>query len=159
MHCQVAEVQMSFVRPTPKDKNAKGYAGSASEAIISAALIQAGYTVLTPNGYMHRYDLVIEDANGCFWRIQCKTAWLARDQKTLRFQGCSLLYKGQKGRKESKRQHYQGEVDFFAVYSPDTKQVYFLPISDVSNTENSLRLVPTGNKQEKRIKYAADYVL
>jgi hypothetical protein len=150
---------MSFVRPPPKDKSVKGYAGAESEAIISTALIQAGYTVLIPNGYMHRYDLVIEDADGRFWRIQCKTAWLARDQKTLRFQGCSLLYKGQKGRKETTRQHYQGAVDFFAVYSPDTKQVYLLPILDVSDTENYLRLAPTRNNQEKGIKYAADYVL
>lgn len=94
---------MEFFRPPPKEKGIKGAAGAESEAVIAAALIQAGYTVLIPNGYMHRYDLVIEDANGKFWRIQCKTAWLSKDKTTLRFNGYSMLYKGQKGRKETKR--------------------------------------------------------
>lgn len=77
MHCQAQKVKyMGFFRPTPKEKGIKGAIGAESEAVIAAALIQAGYTVLTPNGYMHRYDLVIEDANGEFWKIQCKTAWL-----------------------------------------------------------------------------------
>ncbi|GHO95482.1 hypothetical protein KSF_055300 [Reticulibacter mediterranei] len=53
---------MGFFRPTPKEKGIKGAMGAESEAVIAAALIKAGYTVLTPNGYMHRYDLVIEDA-------------------------------------------------------------------------------------------------
>ena len=150
---------MGFFRPAPKEKGIKGSRGAESEAVITAALIQAGYTVLTPNGYMHRYDLVIEDANGQFWRIQCKTAWLSSDQKTLKFQGCSTLQKGQKGRMTTRRNHYQGEVDYFAVYSPDTGKVYLLPISDVGNTENCLRLVPTGNGQERKVKYAADYEL
>jgi hypothetical protein len=57
----------------------------------------------------------------------------------------------------TRRNHYQGEVDYFAVYSPDTRKVYLLPISDVGNTENCLRLVPTGNGQERKVKYAADY--
>jgi len=125
----------------------------------SGQSMQKGESKAHPNGYMHRYDLVIEDAEGQFWRIQCKTAWLSSDQKTLKFQGCSTLQKGQKGRMTTRRNHYQGEVDYFAVYSPDTRKVYLLPISDVGNTENCLRLVPTGNGQERKVKYAADYEL
>ena len=148
---------MGFFRPTPKKKGIKGAIGAESEAVIAAALIQAGYTVLTPNGYMHRYDLVIEDANGEFWKIQCKTAWLSKDGATLRFNGYSLLMKGQKGRSESKRMSYESDVDYFAVYSPDTRKVYLLPITHVRNTENCLRLIPTGNNQEKNVRYAAEY--
>ena len=148
---------MGFFRPTPKEKGIKGAIGAESEAVIAAALIQAGYTVLTPNGYMHRYDLVIEDANGEFWKIQCKTAWLSKDRATLRFNGYSLLMKGQKGRSESKRMGYANDVDYFAVYSPDTRKVYLLPITHVKNTENCLRLIPTGNNQEKNVRWAADY--
>ena len=148
---------MGFFRPTPKEKGIKGAMGAESEAVIAAALIQAGYTVLTPNGYMHRYDLVIEDANGEFWKIQCKTAWLSKDRATLRFNGYSLLMKGQKGRSESKRMGYANDVDYFAVYSPDTRKVYLLPITHVKNTENCLRLIPTGNNQEKNVRWAADY--
>src|SRR5215471_18300052 len=118
---------MGFIRPTPKEKGIKGSRGAESEAVITAALIQAGYTVLTPNGYMHRYDLVIEDAEGRFWKVQCKTAWLSKDGATLRFNGYSLLMKGQKGRSETKRMDYADDVDYFAVYSPDTQKVYLLP--------------------------------
>jgi PD-(D/E)XK endonuclease len=160
MHCQAQKVKyMGFFRPTPKEKGIKGAIGAESEAVIAAALIQAGYTVLTPNGYMHRYDLVIEDAEGKFWRVQCKTAWLSKDGATLRFNGYSLLMKGQKGRSESKRMDYANDVDYFAVYSPDTRKVYLLPITHVKNTENCLRLLPTGNNQEKNVRWAADYEL
>ncbi len=150
---------MDYFRPTPKEKGLKGSAGAESEAVIAAALIQVGYTVLTPNGYMHRYDLVIEDAEGKFWKIQCKTAWLSKDKATLQFNGYSLLMKGQKGRAESKRMGYENDVDYFAVYSPDTQKVYLLPITHVNNTTNFLRLIPTVNNQEKHVRYAADYEL
>jgi hypothetical protein len=160
MHNQAQKVKdMGFFRPIPKEKGIKGAIGAESEAVIAAALIQAGYTVLTPNGYMHRYDLVIEDAEGKFWRVQCKTAWLSKDGATLRFNGYSLLMKGQKGRSESKRMSYANDVDYFAVYSPDTRKVYLLPIMHVKNTENCLRLIPTGNNQEKNVRWAADYEL
>ena len=150
---------MGFFRPTPKEKGIKGAIGAEIEAVIAAALIQEGYTVLTPNGYMHRYDLVIEDAEGKFWRVQCKTAWLSKDGATLRFNGFSLLMKGQKGRAESKRMSYENDVDYFAVYSPNTRKVYLLPIMHVKSTENCLRLIPTGNNQEKNVRWAADYEL
>jgi PD-(D/E)XK endonuclease len=68
---------MGILRPTPKQKDPRGSRGTESEMIIATELVRAGYTVLTPYGYMHRYDLVIEDADGRFWKIQCKTAWLS----------------------------------------------------------------------------------
>jgi len=46
--------------------------GQRTEAFIVHCLMECGYTVLTPLG-VQRFDLVIEDANGQFWRIQCKT--------------------------------------------------------------------------------------
>jgi hypothetical protein len=49
--------------------------GERSEAIIMGRLVATGYTVLMPFGENKRYDLVIEDADRQFWRVQCKTAW------------------------------------------------------------------------------------
>src|SRR5260370_17115915 len=46
--------------------------GERSQAIILARLSEVGYNVLIPFGENHRYDLVIEDADRQFWRIQCK---------------------------------------------------------------------------------------
>jgi PD-(D/E)XK endonuclease len=57
------------------------------------------------------------------------------------------------------RRHYRGQVEFFAVYSPDTEKVYLIPIDHVGTTQASLRLVPTANKQEKNVRWAQDYEL
>jgi len=54
--------------------------GDISKAAIITRLLQSGYVVLTPYGKNHRYDLVIEDADEQFWRIQCKTGWLDEPQ-------------------------------------------------------------------------------
>jgi hypothetical protein len=145
---------MGILRPTPKQKVPKSSQGTESEMIIATELVRAGYTVLTPYGYMHRYDLVIEDADGRFWRIQCKTAWMATNTDgALKFSGCSTGGKG-----GWKKRQYQGDVDYFAVYSPDTDKVYLVPAQGIGN-ECSLRLTPSKNKQEKNVKWAADYEL
>jgi len=57
--------------------------GDISEAAIITRLLQSGYVVLTPYGKNHRYDLLIEDADGKFWRIQCKTGWMDEEQTQL----------------------------------------------------------------------------
>ena len=46
------------------------------DTAIITRFLQLGYIVLTPYGGNQRYDLVIEDADGQFWRIQCKTGTL-----------------------------------------------------------------------------------
>lgn len=151
---------MGSFRPKPKEKGIKGAVGVESEAVIAAVLIQAGYTVLTPNGYMHRYDLVIEDADGEFWKIQCKTAWLTNEGDTIDFNTASILQAGQKGRKKTIKKNYKNDVHYFAVYSPDTRKVYLIPIEDIPNHVMRLRLTEaTKNSQTKRIKYAKDYEL
>jgi hypothetical protein len=151
---------MGSLRPPAKEKGIKGSMGVESEAIITAALIEAEYTVLTPNGYMHRYDLIIEDANGEFWKIQCKTAWLTNEGSTIDFSTASLLQAGQRGRKVSIRKTYKNDVHYFAVYSPDTRKVYIIPIEDTPDTTMRLRLSEAPkNGQTKKIKYAKDYEL
>jgi len=47
--------------------------GERSQAYIIARLLEAGYNVLIPYGDNMRYDVVIEDADGQFWRVQSKT--------------------------------------------------------------------------------------
>lgn len=151
---------MGFLRPRPKEKGIKGMQGAETEAIIEAELIRAGYTVLRPNGYMHRYDLVIEDADGNFWKLQCKTAWPIEDGACLVFATSSLQQAGQRGRKISVRKSYTNDVHYFAVYSPHTGKVYLVPVEETAKSFTRLRLRPaTKNGQQKRIKYAEDYEL
>jgi PD-(D/E)XK endonuclease len=119
----------------------------------------AGYSVLVPVGEHHRYDLAIEDADGQFWRVQCKTAWTDDEGATLRFNSSSKHYHYKGGRTTNANRDYRGQIEYFAVYSPDTDKVYLIPVDHAGVTNVRLRLVPAGNKQEKNVHWAKDYEL
>lgn len=135
--------------------------GDVSEATIIACLLQPGYVVLTPYGKQHRYDLVIEDADGQFWRIQCKTAWAEQDGASIEFNAASSHYSyvNSKSKGIHKRQNYRGQVEYFAVYCEALEKVYLVPVDDVGITQVRLRLTPTKNKQEKNVRWAKGYEL
>ena len=128
-----------------------------SEAIVIGRLVHAGYTMLKPYGENQRYDLVIEDADRKFWRVQCKTGWLSKNQKTLQFNACSNHYAYTWQKSSMTRKHYRGDVEYFAVYSPDLDKVYLIPIEQAGTNQGTLRLVPTANNQEKKVHWAKDY--
>jgi hypothetical protein len=75
--------------------------------------LQCGYIVLMPYGQNHRYDLVIEDADGKFWRIQVKTGWVDADNTVVKFATASSY---NHTAKQKGWRHYQGQCDYFAVY-------------------------------------------
>ena len=131
--------------------------GEHSEAIIMAKLLEVGYGILTPFGDNRRYDLVIEDADGNFYRIQCKTGWLENDGAYIEFAASSSYYHTRAGRTGYGRKDYRGQIDYFAVFSPDTKGVYLVPVEHVGKASGILRLQPTRNKQEKNVRWAKDY--
>lgn len=134
-------------------------AGEYSEVVIAERLLKAGYNVLTPYGDSLRYDLVIEDADGRFWRVQCKTAWISKDQACLAFNSASNHYHYKGGRTTNARRDYRGQVEYFAVYSPDTDKVYLVPVDHVGTGHGFLRLLPTENNQKKGVRWAKDYEL
>ena len=131
--------------------------GERSEAIIIAKFLEVGYGVLTPFGDNRRYDLVIEDADGNFYRIQCKTGWIESDGAYIEFATASTYYHTRAGKTGHGRKDYRGQIDYFAVYCPDTMKVYLVPVNHVGTTNAKLRLVPTKNKQEKNVHWARDY--
>jgi hypothetical protein len=133
--------------------------GERSEAIIIGRLVYSGYTVLKPYGENQRYDLVIEDADRQFWRVQCKTAWLSKDQKIIIFNTCSNHYAYAWQKNTMTRKHYRGDVEYFAVYSPDTDKVYLIPIDHVGTAHASLRLMPAKSSNQYGIRMAQDYEL
>ncbi len=140
----------------PKRDNKKAL-GERSEAIIIAKLLEAGYGVLTPFGDNRRYDLVIEDAEDQFWRIQCKTGWVENDGAYIAFKTASSYYHTKAGRTSHGRRDYRGQVEYFAVYCPDTGKAYLVPVDHVGTANANLRLLPTANKQEKNVRWAKDY--
>ena len=132
--------------------------GDISEQAAITRLLECGYTVLQPIGQMHRYDLVIEDADGKFWRVQVKTGWLDRDDSVIRYENQSNTYHyyGVNNRAGTTRKGYIGECEYFCVYLEKFRKVYFIPIDQAGGT---LRLTPTKNKQEKNVRWAKDYEL
>ena len=130
--------------------------GDISEQAAITRLLQCGYIVLQPIGQMHRYDLVIEDADGKFWKIQCKTGWLNEDRSVIMFAAASSqnYTVKQKGWR-----NYKGQIDYFCVYVEALQKLYLVPVDDASNSKCTLRLTPSKNKQEKNVRWAKDYEL
>lgn len=119
--------------------------GYKTEAILIGKLSELGYEVLKPLNGSLRYDLVIEDGDGQFWRVQCKTAWTDKRTGTLRFNTSSSGGAAQTG-----KHGYQGQIDYFGVYAPETGHCFLIPISAVENkSDMRLRLTPAKNKQQK----------
>ena len=128
--------------------------GDVAEAFVTARLLELGKTVLKPVGDNARYDLAVEEA-GRFSRVQVKTAY--RDTQAAgcrRFPTCSSLHHVGRGKR-----NYRGEADFFAVYFPENRRIYWVPVDQVGRNVASLRLEPTRNHQVKGVRLAVDFEL
>ncbi len=115
--------------------------------MILATLLAIGKTVLRPFGDNERYDLVI-DEEGRFVRVQCKTGKLKAG--ALVFATSSHTYKG-------KSKDYRGQIEAFAVYSPELKKVYLVPVGVVGRREATLRIEPSKNNQVSGVRFASEF--
>lgn len=117
------------------------------------ALQSRGFPILIPFGENTRYDLVI-DWDGRFARVQCKTGRLRRG--AVRFPTCSAY--GHHRYPACARRDYRGDIDYFAVYCPETSGVYLIPIDDVpTSTQGCLRITPARNNQSQGIREAREF--
>jgi hypothetical protein len=134
---------------TPKEQ------GERSERRVIAALLTAGYEVLVaPYGENRRYDCVL-DLGDRFVRVQVKTARLVAGKSALVAATASLAGLGTRRHRVA----YRGQVDVFALYSPDLDRVYLLPVDECPGAEVRLRLAPARNGQRARSRLASDYEL
>ena len=136
-----------------KGKRDTNSIGDISEAAIITRLLQLGYVVLTPYGGNQRYDLVIEDTDGQFWRIQCKSARTNEGGTVLSFNTSISNVTGQ----NRQPRNYRGQCDYFAAYCEELNKVYLIPVDEVGTTKVNLRLVPAKNNQEMYVRWAKDY--
>jgi hypothetical protein len=129
--------------------------GDRSTLAILLALEEAGYGLLIPFGENTRYDVAIDDGTRLF-RVQCKTGRLRKG--AVRFSACSSYAHHPNPR--ATRRDYLGQIDYFAVYCPETTAVYLIPIEEIAlRRQGALRVDPPLNGQRRRIRYAADYEL
>ena len=96
--------------------------GDISAAMVLAALLKSGKSVLLPFGERHPYDLVVE-TDGVFTKVQCKTGRLKGD--SIRFALCSVVRNAQT--KKWHRKSYGDRVDVYGVYSPELEKCYLVP--------------------------------
>ena len=127
--------------------------GSISESAITTRFLERDYEVFFPYGRNVRTDLLIEDQEGQFWRIQCKTGWFKNG--AVYFDTANHNVTG----KNRQMRHYRGQCNYFAVYCKELSKVYFIPVDQVGTTRAHLRLEPTKNNQRKYVRWAKDYEL
>ena len=139
-----------------KEKRDTNRIGEISEAAIITRFLQLGYVVLTPYGGNQRYDMVIEDAEEQFWRIQCKTGRIDEGRTTIQFRAIIQNVTG----KNRQPRYYQGQCDYFAVYCEELNKVYLIPVDQVGQLITAtLRLTPRKYNQDRKTLWAKDYEL
>jgi hypothetical protein len=136
-----------------KGKRDTNTIGDISESAIVARFLQLGYVVLTPFGGNQRYDLIVEDCEKKFWRIQCKTARIEKNGTVVNFDTANHNIATQ----NRQTRHYRGQCDYFAIYCEKLSKVYLIPVDEVGTTSANLRLELAKNNQEKKVKWAKDY--
>jgi len=138
-----------------KGKRDTNSIGEISESAIVTRFLQLGYVVLTAYGGNQRYDLVIEDVEGRFWRIQCKTGWVDEGGTVIRFNTANANVTG----KNRQSRHYRGQCDYFAVYNEKLNKTYLVPVDQVGDSRANLRLTTPKNKNQYGYRMARDYEL
>ncbi len=101
--------------------------GDRSELEVMGALIRNGYRIALPFGENHRYDLIADDGERLY-RVQVKTGRLRNGAIRV---ACHSSHAHRRRPGERSIRSYRGEVDYLAVYCPETKKVYLLPESEL----------------------------
>jgi hypothetical protein len=129
---------MGLLHPKTKITLNDSEVGVVGEQAVIARLTACGYVVLVPIG-VQRYDLVIEDAEGKFWRIQCKVGRY-HDKENAVIWNCYTVHK-------TRRLYTASEIDYYAVYFRDLEKVYLVPFNHAGTKVGYLRLA---KKQDGR---------
>ena len=125
--------------------------GRITLAKVLARLSEKGKHVLVPFANVGRYDLLIDNRDGTFTRVECKTA---RYKK-----GCIMFHtesRGGRGLKEA--QDYSHDADVFGVWSSQTDKVYLISVKDATLSSMMIRVEePKSKGNYSNINWAKDY--
>jgi hypothetical protein len=109
--------------------------------------------LLRPLSSASRYDLLIDNEDGTFTRVQCKSGVLRN--------GCVLFRVYSVSGHDTRAKGYRGQVDAFGVYCSGTSASYLVPAVAIANCEHfvALRVEPTRNGQRRGVRSAAEFVI
>jgi hypothetical protein len=125
--------------------------GEITESFVIAHLLRCGYSVSTPFGDNQRYDLIVDDGQ-YLWRAQVKTGRLRG--------GCVIFNCTSLNVFTNIAQTYQGQIEVFLVYCPDTDRVYWIPIEKATASIMYLRVdQPAYKGLQGRINWAREFEL
>lgn len=128
--------------------------GVLTEAIVLSRLLEFGVDVSQPFGDNSRYDF-IADVDGELSRVQVKTAREEHSGNgTIVFNTQSVKSNISQNRTED----YNGDIDAFVAYYPDTDTCYWVDIDEAAKSEMCLRVNEAGNNHPS-INWAEDYEL
>jgi hypothetical protein len=113
------------------------------------ALIRADLMVLVPFGDGSPYDLLVDTGHALI-KVQVKCGRIHDD--CIEFNSCGTDH----GRG---RMSYEGRADVFGVHAPQLDRVFVVPVEGCPRFQGRLRLTPTRNNQQRRVRYASDYAV
>jgi hypothetical protein len=125
--------------------------GSIGEAMVIAEAMKRGYKVAIPFGEDWQYDLIVF-RKGRLERVQCK--YTKSDGKVITAR-CRSLNNWNEIRYKST------DLEWLAIYDETTEKCYFIPSAMLGlqgRAQMNLRIAPTGNKQQKLILWAKDFL-
>lgn len=121
--------------------------GNLGEAKVLAKFVELGIQVYIPFGDGSTVDL-IADFNGKLNKIQVKSTEKDNDG-SLVFSICSTTV--QSGGEIQKHIYSTDEIDYFALYSSITDEVYLLPIEKAPTKKFSLRYKEPYNSKSNKV--------
>ena len=121
--------------------------GKIAELNVSAKFIELGWTILHPLSEATRYDLAAEK-NGKFLRVQVK--YVTPNN--------GILHVNCKSSNNwSVLSYSPKEIDILVAFDSVSKKIYFIPAKQLNVSSIKLRINPTLNKQQKRIRFAREF--
>ena len=123
--------------------------GDIGEAMVMAEVLRRGYKVAMPVGEDWRYDMIVLRGD-VLERVQCKYTESKNKVVEVRCRSSNNW---------SVLKYTAKDFDWLAVYDLDTNKCYFLPATMLGKGRCtiSLRVIPTKNKQNKRVLWAKDF--
>lgn len=124
--------------------------GAIAEAAVRLALLEEGLRVLQPVGDDHPYDLVVHAPGDAFIRVQVKHG---------RVRGGCVVSNACSTDHGRGRQSYAGRADVLAIYAPELRATYVVPVEAAPRFAVSLRLEPARNGQKAGVREAGNFTL